>query len=99
MSFNKSTKLFIGGAAIAAHLLAAPVFADHDDHPETGSAHAASVSDGPYTDWARVLRVEPLHRTVRVSTPRPRSVNSATLHRSRKDSSVGGVAGSPWLMC
>ncbi len=70
MSFGNSIKYLVGGAALITYLMATPAVADYDDHPQTGNNFNASLDDGPYTDWARVVRVEPLHRTVRVSTPR-----------------------------
>ena len=65
-----SLKAALVGTVLSACLAAAPAMADYNESIHTASTQGRSTDAGPYSDWAKVLRVEPLHRTVQVSTPR-----------------------------
>ena len=71
MNRTDGFKAAMGGLALCGMLASAPALADYNDNVYDDSVrHASARDDGPYSDWARVVRVEPLHRQVEVSTPR-----------------------------
>jgi uncharacterized protein YcfJ len=75
-------------AAVSAALLAPPAFAGHDDRYERG------------WEWAKVVRVDPIYRSVRVSHPYEECfeepVTERTVYRGGHDPGaalVGGIIG------
>lgn len=75
-------------AAVSAALLALPAFAEHEDRYERGG------------EWAKVVRVEPVYRPVRVSHPHEECfeepVTERTVYRGGPDPGavlVGGIIG------
>jgi uncharacterized protein YcfJ len=60
--------------------------------------HGAGYNNGAYVDYARVVRVKPVYRVMRVATPRRECWNEERAHRvparrSRGREIVGGIIG------
>ena len=88
------TAKIAGGVLITASLISLPAAAEYyEPHNSDERWSSQSAPNRGYSDWADVVRVEPLQRSVQVSTPSQQCWDQPVKHRQAESSYHRGGSG------